>query len=87
MFELLTSFVSGKRCARLHVELSASLQAQPMIAVQVLTRFLTSSPVMYWYMAELVLHGPPRVGNAVVAYVSVWSWTGLVLFPNFYPWT
>ena len=54
--------------------------------VQVLTRFLTSCPALYMYLAHLVQSGS-RAGRAALAFCVCWAWLGLVLFPNFYPWT
>ena len=44
---------------------------------------------LYWYMAELVLcsGGTTVAGKLVLVYCTVFSWVGIVLFPNFYPWT
>lgn len=45
---------------------------------------------LYWYMAELVLGrgGSSAVaGKLVLVYCTVFAWVGVVLFPNFYPWT
>jgi hypothetical protein len=44
---------------------------------------------LYWYMAELVLckTGYAVPGKLVLMYCTVFAWVGVVLFPNFYPWT
>lgn len=57
--------------------------------VQVTTRFLTTCMALYWYMAYLVLrcNTSPLPGKLVLVYCTVFAWIGLVLFPNFYPWT
>ena len=60
--------------------------------MQVTTRFLTTCMALYWYMAHLVLGrgGAGRstvAGKLVLVYCTVFAWVGVVLFPNFYPWT
>jgi phosphatidylinositol glycan class V len=56
--------------------------------VHVATRFLSSSPLLYWHVAAQV-RAAPRGRGALVA----WAWAlsfcalGAALFPKFYPWT
>lgn len=57
------------------------------VAIQVVTRFVTTCLALYWYMAELVIQRHSVQGKLVLVHCTVWAWTGLVLFPNFYPWT
>ncbi|WPT10587.1 GPI mannosyltransferase 2 [Picochlorum sp. SENEW3] len=55
--------------------------------VNVATRFLSSSPLLFWYLAQRMLNG-----SALQQYL-IWTWlfsyiaVGTLLFPNFYPWT
>jgi Mannosyltransferase (PIG-V) len=55
--------------------------------LQVLTRFLTSCPALYFFAAHAVVRGPAWRTRAVLAYCALWAWLGVALFPNFYPWT
>lgn len=55
--------------------------------VNVATRFLSSSPLMFWYAAQRMLNG------SVIQRYLIWLWflsyilAGTLLFSNFYPWT
>ena len=57
--------------------------------VQVMTRFLTSCPALYIYAAHVFESRQQRTWPAAVLllYCTLWAWAGLVLFPNFHPWT
>lgn len=56
--------------------------------VQVLTRFVVASPMLYWIAARCVLVGQPRwLARGVVFYFLLWGALGCLLFCNFYPWT
>mmetsp|Transcript_643 Transcript_643/g.1877 ORF Transcript_643/g.1877 Transcript_643/m.1877 type:complete len:427 (+) Transcript_643:157-1437(+) len=52
--------------------------------VQVSTRLLSSCPALYWWAASLCVRGHSR---AVWTYFLSYAALGLVLFPQFYPWT
>jgi len=55
--------------------------------VNVATRFLSSSPLLYWYMAQLTLNGSWWRSYAVWGWSLLYACLGSVLFINFYPWT
>ncbi len=59
--------------------------------LQVATRFLSSSPAMYWFAAHLLTASNKQSNSWVHRGVWMWCWTytlvGTVLFVNFYPWT
>ncbi|GER40166.1 GPI mannosyltransferase [Striga asiatica] len=57
--------------------------------VQVATRFLSASPVLYWY-ASLIMGSPSvgrRWGHLICAYCTAYILLGSLLFSNFYPFT
>lgn len=64
-----------------------TLVAATMMHVNVATRFLSSCPPLYWYIATWISPEQERWGR--------WFWTwafgfivlGTILLPNFYPWT
>jgi phosphatidylinositol glycan class V len=72
-----------------------------MMHVNVATRFLSSSPALYWGAAVLLLKNTTKKREknhrlGVVSLVSthwIWLWAmlsavlGCLLFPNFFPWT
>lgn len=69
-----------------------------MMHVNVATRFLSSSPALYWGAAVLLrrTREDTRHNHRVISCVSsnwIWLWTmvsailGCLLFPNFFPWT
>lgn len=61
--------------------------------VNVATRFLSSSPALYWYAAGLVAGDGGGGHRWVWTREGVWLWAlasaalGALLFPNFFPWT
>lgn len=61
------------------------------VHIQVTTRFLASSPLLFWAAAEFVLRASPRASRwrarALAAYVVGFAVVGTVLFSAFYPWT
>ena len=54
--------------------------------VQVATRFLSTSPAMYWGLASLGRDSVPW-RRVVAAYHVAYALVGAALFANFYPWT
>eukprot|EP00892_Ulva_mutabilis_P012175 jgi/Ulvmu1/932/UM102_0015.1 len=70
------------------VQLAAMLLiAAVFMHIQVVTRFVTTCLALYWYMAEVLTRKQGIQGKLVLVHCTVWAWAGLVLFPNFYPWT
>lgn len=58
----------------------------PFIHIQVLTRFLSGMPPVYWYASYLISRGSwPRY--LVLAYFCLFNFLGVLLFTNFLPWT
>lgn len=72
--------------------------------LQIFTRLVaTSSPVMYWYAAHLLIisnnhvshcddlnkqwFAAPRTSYLVLAFFAGYAYLGLALHTNFYPWT
>eukprot|EP00890_Picochlorum_soloecismus_P006266 jgi/Picsp_1/6640/NSC_03983-R1_gpi mannosyltransferase 2 len=55
--------------------------------VNVATRFLSSSPLLYWYMAQFMLNGSFWRSYVVWGWSLLYACLGSVLFINFYPWT
>jgi Gpi18-like mannosyltransferase len=71
--------------------------------VQVMTRFLSASPPLYWHAADLLLGDRARSGSArgrrvrtpvatpagmaVMLWSAVYAAVGTLLFSTFYPWT
>lgn len=66
---------------------SAGSAGRGPLLLQVSTRFLSACPPLYWYAARL--DGSPAVGvrRAVWAFFLGYTVLGVLLFPNFYPWT
>uniref|UniRef100_A0A2P2ILB7 GPI mannosyltransferase 2 n=1 Tax=Rhizophora mucronata TaxID=61149 RepID=A0A2P2ILB7_RHIMU len=56
--------------------------------VQVATRFLSTSPPLYWFASYLmVCPGSNRWGYVIWAYSAAYILLGSLLFSNFYPFT
>lgn len=68
-----------------------------MMHVNVATRFLSSSPALYWGAATILLRAkmPSKHQSYFSLIYSHWIWLwamvfallGCLLFPNFFPWT
>ncbi|XP_062105937.1 uncharacterized protein LOC133817438 [Humulus lupulus] len=56
--------------------------------VQVATRFLSSSPPLYWFASHIMKsHSNRRLGYMIWAYSAAYILLGSLLFSNFYPFT
>lgn len=55
-----------------------------LMHVQVILRFFTCLPPLYWTMAE-ILKVESIKRKILVSYLLIWSLVGIVLFSNFYP--
>jgi phosphatidylinositol glycan class V len=55
--------------------------------VQVILRFLTSQPALYWYCAHIIMtKGVGHVySKCLIGYFVLYGMAGVVLFGNFYP--
>eukprot|EP01023_Acetabularia_acetabulum_P023510 TRINITY_DN22963_c0_g3_i1.p1 TRINITY_DN22963_c0_g3~~TRINITY_DN22963_c0_g3_i1.p1 ORF type:complete len:301 (-),score=17.58 TRINITY_DN22963_c0_g3_i1:91-993(-) len=54
--------------------------------IQVVTRFLSSCPLLYWYLGSQV-HKGDTAAQLIWTYCWCYSLLGILLFSNFYPWT
>lgn len=72
--------------------------ALTVLHVQVSTRFLSATPPLYWFMADLLLMSGRKRGNSLfrglpfqhfglLSFCLVYMAVGIVLHANFYPWT
>ena len=55
-----------------------------LMHIQVILRFFTSLPPLYWTMA-IILQKSSLQSRLLLSYLLVWSLVGIVLFSNFYP--
>ncbi|CCW61266.1 unnamed protein product [Phytomonas sp. EM1] len=64
------------------------LIAFTIMHVQVVNRFVMSSPALYWLIgAQLGTKPNARLTWLILFYILVWGLTGGLLFSNFMPWT
>lgn len=63
-----------------------TLIAATYMHVQVATRFLSTSPAMYWGLAHLGAKSP-TLRLVVTTYSLAYAFVGVALFASFYPWT
>ncbi|KAJ2296853.1 ER membrane glycoprotein subunit of the GPI transamidase complex-like protein [Coemansia sp. RSA 2706] len=69
-----------------HITVWAALLAVAMTTmhVQVVTRFFSSVPAVFWYAAHAAAHGR-RAAWAVAGYFAAFGLAGVVLFSSFFP--
>jgi phosphatidylinositol glycan class V len=55
--------------------------------VNVATRFLSSSPLLFWYASQWILNGKDETRSRFLfAWCAIYGFMGSLMFPNFYPW-
>ena len=54
--------------------------------VNVATRFLSSSPLLFWGAAQWVINGGAWRWRLLLAWCASYLAVGALMFPNFYPW-
>ena len=88
-FGLMGGFYSPSLCPFvLHMAAMTAI-AVLVMHIQVVTRFLSASPALYWYAASVVEREDTSVWTkrAIVLYFLTYALVGCILFSNFYPWT
>ena len=56
--------------------------------VQISTRLICSScPAFYWYLSVVISRNNRRAGEAVLLYCALYMLVGVILHPNWLPWT
>jgi phosphatidylinositol glycan class V len=55
--------------------------------VQVVTRFVSASPALYWHCSNLIARGSKTTQSLVIFFFIAYFLLGPLLFVNFYPWT
>ena len=96
--EILSFFLSDAVAPYIYHLAGMTAIALCMMHVNVATRFLSSSPALYWGAATMLLRAKKTPSNRQ-SYFSLiysnWIWLsamvfallGCLLFPNFFPWT
>lgn len=69
-----------------HLALMTAVAALVM-HVNVATRFLSSSPLLFWYTAQRMLNGPHMQNYLIWLWFLSYIMVGTLMFSNFYPWT
>lgn len=69
-----------------HLALMTAVAALVM-HVNVATRFLSSSPLLFWYTAQRMLNGPHIQSYLIWLWFLSYILVGTLMFSNFYPWT
>lgn len=53
--------------------------------VQIITRVFTFVPVLYWFMAHLIINSTSRIKNILMSYIGIYALLGTILFSLNYP--
>eukprot|EP01028_Stygiella_incarcerata_P007953 TRINITY_DN3325_c0_g1_i1.p1 TRINITY_DN3325_c0_g1~~TRINITY_DN3325_c0_g1_i1.p1 ORF type:complete len:412 (+),score=72.66 TRINITY_DN3325_c0_g1_i1:200-1435(+) len=89
----LSSSASGSHSTRALWQICSALYLAGLVAiglvfmhVQVITRFVSSAPALYWFITDL-MNQSRTWRNVVLSVLLAFHVGGVLLFPNFYPWS
>lgn len=84
------SYVSSKLATHMYLWAFLLLYVVTNMHIQVIIRFFTSLPPLYWYVGDLWIKGfiekkNTVLANVVLTYFVLYGLIGIVLFSNFLP--
>ncbi|TPX33250.1 hypothetical protein SmJEL517_g03847 [Synchytrium microbalum] len=78
-------FSSSPVLPYLYLWLAQALVCGLMLHVQIMGRFLSSMPALYWYVAHVFVNGQSKSQRIMVEYLLLYLVVGTLLFCNFLP--